>query len=473
MEETHASRRLTLFTFLFAGAIVFHQSKLGDWEVFSPHAVVTATALWTMLRPSSTVRLLALLGVHFVSILIDLPIVVNHWLLVGMAELGLFLALAYGRLRGARWAHDRGAMHLALEPYLRLQVVFIYFFAALAKVNDDFLDRDISCGVAMVDELFAHAGFRPEGALIDVPAIWGTILIEIALPILLALRFTRLPAIFLGGGFHIILAISGHLPFSGFALAFYALFVPDDMPARWDALRASQPTVDRLVSRVEAFGRSPAGYALPAFFLLLAAGDTYVHDRFETVGYGLAFLAYLVLNVLLGGALFLAVFKKGPVTFRPHPLRLVHPAWILGPLLVFLNALTPYVGLKTQNSWTMYSNLQTEPGRWNHSLIPEDVRVFDMQDDRVRIVSSTDEDLAEAAEKEWEWSMWALRQKARRDEPFTVTYEQDGRRVEASSEDLEDGINPVAAKVWMMRDVPAREDNDCRVRRGAGPNQGS
>ena len=51
--------------------------------------------------------------------------------------------------------------------------------------------------------------------------------------------------------------------------------------------------------------------------------------------------------------------------------------FLQSPALVFLNALTPYVGLKTQNSWTMYSNLQTEPGRWNHSLIPEVVRLPD------------------------------------------------------------------------------------------------
>ena len=477
MEETRAARRLTLFTFLFAGAIVFHQSKLGDWEVFSPHAVVTATALWTMLRPSSVNRLLILLAVHFASILIDLPLVVNHWLLVGMAELGLFVALAVGRVTGARWAHDRGAMHLALEPYLRLQVVMIYFFAALAKVNADFLDAQLSCGVAMIDEMFQRAPFTPGGTLVEQSAIWGTILIELALPVMLALRATRLPAIFLGGGFHIILALSGHLPFSGFALAFYALFVPDDMGERWDRLRAERPAVDRLVSRVEAFGRSPLGYALPALFLVLAAGDTYVDNSFEIAGYGLAFLAYLVLNLLLGAALFFAVWKRTPIPFRPHPLRLAHPLWIIGPLLVFLNALTPYLGLKTQNSWTMYSNLMTEPGRWNHSLIPEDVRVFDMQDERVRIVESSDEDLQEAAENDREWSLWAMRQRVRDADDFSVTYEYRGERrtAERAQDDplLAKDVNPIAAKVWMMRDIPTREDNECRVRRGAGPNQGS
>lgn len=475
MQEILAARRLTLFTFLFAGAIVFHQSKLGDWEVFSHHAVLVLVALWTMLRPSSMQRLLVLLGVHFVTIVMDLPLVVNHWLLVGMAELGLFIALGVGRLRGSAWATDRGALHLALEPYLRLQVVFIYFFAALAKVNSAFLDADLSCGVAMVDELFARSPVKPGGSLVDQSAIWGTILIELALPILLSMRRTRLAAIFLGGGFHIILALSGHLPFSGFALAFYALFVPDDLPSRWDLVRAARLSLDRAFKQAIAFGHSKLAFPLVGGgFLALAAGATYVDGRFETAGYGLAFLVYLVLNLLAGAALLACVWGNLRVEYAPHPLRLASPVWVIGPALVFLNALTPYLGLKTQNSWTMYSNLQTEPGRWNHSLIPEDVRVFGLQDDRVRIVSSSDEDLQEAADEGWEWSLWALRQKAQRDEDFAVTYVSDGRQtvVRSAADELEP-LNPVIAKLWMMRDVPAAGDNECRVRRGSGPNQGS
>jgi hypothetical protein len=35
----------------------------------------------------------------------------------------------------------------------------------------------------------------------------------------------------------------------------------------------------------------------------------------------------------------------------------------------------------------MFSNLQTEPGHWNHMVVPEAVRVFGAQDELVRLES--------------------------------------------------------------------------------------
>ena len=37
----------------------------------------------------------------------------------------------------------------------------------------------------------------------------------------------------------------------------------------------------------------------------------------------------------------------------------------------------------------MYSNLQTEGPHWNHELVPQDVQVFEYQDDLVRILDSS------------------------------------------------------------------------------------
>lgn len=42
----------------------------------------------------------------------------------------------------------------------------------------------------------------------------------------------------------------------------------------------------------------------------------------------------------------------------------------------------------------MFSNLQTEPGRWNHVLVPEVVRVFGLQDGLVRFDEISDPAMA-------------------------------------------------------------------------------
>ena len=143
--------------------------------------------------------------------------------------------------------------------------------------------------------------------------------------------------------------------------------------------------------------------------------------------------------------------------------------WALAPLLVILNALSPYVGLKTQSTFTMYSNLQTEAEHWNHELIPQDVQVFDYQDDLVRILDSSDEDLAEAAANEREWVWWELRAWAADNPDEWVIYERDGKVTRADPAgdhpELGDDPNALLQKVVLFRDVPTEAGNDCRINR--------
>lgn len=63
------------------------------------------------------------------------------------------------------------------------------------------------------------------------PAIWGTVEVEVALPILLAARRTRIVGLVVGGGFHTVLALAGNVPFTALAFAFYVAFLPLDTPS--------------------------------------------------------------------------------------------------------------------------------------------------------------------------------------------------------------------------------------------------
>jgi len=145
-------------------------------------------------------------------------------------------------------------------------------------------------------------------------------------------------------------------------------------------------------------------------------------------------------------------------------------------VLVILNGLSPYLGLKTQSDFTMYSNLQTEAGHWNHELLPEGMRVFHFQDHLVRIVASSDPELAEAADRDREWVLFALRDWANDHPDASLTYELDGTVHTAPhvGDDpvLGDAPNPVLSKLFLFRDVPPASGNSCRIHRG-GPQQGS
>jgi hypothetical protein len=119
---------------------------------------------------------------------------------------------------------------------------------------------------------------------------------------------------------------------------------------------------------------------------------------------------------------------------------------VILPLLVFANGLMPYVGLKTETSWAMFSNLRTEGGVSNHWLIPPGAQVFDYQDDLVEIVSSSNGDLQALTDERQLVPYFELR---RRPEA-AVTYLRNG--VEHSfSRIADDPAFPGRVPGWMGR----------------------
>lgn len=77
-------------------------------------------------------------------------------------------------------------------------------------------------------------------------------------------------------------------------------------------------------------------------------------------------------------------------TIRVCACRHRRPVFAVGILLLIVNGLSPYLGLKTESTFTMFSNLRTEGGNWNHLFIPASVGVFGYQDQLVRITGSND-----------------------------------------------------------------------------------
>src|SRR4030095_5482793 len=71
-------------------------------------------------------------------------------------------------------------------------------------------------------------------------------------------------------------------------------------------------------------------------------------------------------------------------------LRVGHVVFLLLPLVVVANGLTPYFELKTGFGWNMYANLRTVDGDTNHYLVPETVPLTDVQEDLVVILHSDD-----------------------------------------------------------------------------------
>jgi hypothetical protein len=104
--------------------------------------------------------------------------------------------------------------------------------------------------------------------------------------------------------------------------------------------------------------------------------------------------------------------------------------FLLVPIIVFLNGLSPYLGLKTENSFSMFSNLRTEGNVTNHYIVPVSFQVFDFQKDVVEIVSSSDSLLQATAAENKLMVFFEFKNYVAKRKPARVTYVRNGQRQE-------------------------------------------
>jgi hypothetical protein len=79
------------------------------------------------------------------------------------------------------------------------------------------------------------------------------------------------------------------------------------------------------------------------------------------------------------------------------------------PILVLINGISPYIGLKTQSSWSMFSNLRTEGGASNHLVIKHPYYLAGYQTDLVEIKDSSDPRLKAFKEKGYSITYFELK----------------------------------------------------------------
>lgn len=258
---------------------------------------------------------------------------------------------------------------------LAVQLLLVYAVAAVAKMNTGFFDPSLSCAATMVSRLpWSHLSFF-DGSWKVVASIWGTTAVEVTLPVLLAVRRSRMLGLVVGGAFHAVLALTGNVPFSALALALYVAFLPSDTPTRLRALAATRPGLGRWADRARRVSRSPA--ALPVTVAWWLAGAALFTRgpglRSALIEHGTALLMVAALADGILVVLYLA--RGGSHRHSPTSLRVRHPISVAGILVLVANSLSPYVGLKTDSSLTMFSNLHTEDGQWNHLFIPSAIRI--------------------------------------------------------------------------------------------------
>lgn len=237
-----------------------------------------------------------------------------------------------------------------------LTLIVVYLFTVFHKLNTAFFDPVTSCAGALLRNLIRYNGLdvAVDPVVVLASAI-GTVLVETALVVLLAIPRARRWGLLLGIGFHLVLAPASFWDFATMVFALYMLFIP----TRVFAGLATRSATTRRIALV-AFG----AHLLMAIMVSLTGGA----DATSPLGlhwHTLIVLAWYVALIPMLVQLLRAVFADGD----PWPGYRLRPAWLLiVPLLAFVNGVAPYLGFKTVASYSMFSNLHTEQGNTNHLL---------------------------------------------------------------------------------------------------------
>lgn len=395
--------RLQFLTIMIAISSMTHMISFQWWTDLLTGQIVLGATLLIFLFPGSAAALaLFLVGsiIHWFTLA---PRVPNHIFFEMLVHLTLLSSLGLSLLN-SRQQHaneSSGAMSPSFattafnlsRPYMIIELIILYLFTVIHKLNYDFFNPAVSCAVSMHHDVATSVPGIPEGPWTWWPTIIGTILIELAIPILFIARRTRPFGLILGIGFHLFLALHPHggiYSFTGLLFTLYFLLLPD-YSKDWLTLRwAKMPLVGRIVLKCVVLG----GFFLAVYFQALASREGKPFEDLNAIG----FIAWLPMALVIAGAYILALIF-GPVNQHDAKLSvgtsdtqvestLGRLLWIF-PILVLINGSSPYLGLKTTTAFSMFSNLRTEGGHSNHVFLPN-VAMFKYQEDLVEVLESND-----------------------------------------------------------------------------------
>ncbi len=456
-----------VFAFLWAFAALIHNGSVGDLVLWNGALPLTLAAILVMLRPSSLPRLLLLVATCLPAYLEHAPFITNHWLAFGLGSAWIALR-ALGWLAAHRRLPSGPELLARWAPELRAALFVFYFWVVFHKLNTSFFDPSVSCASTMYGWLAGKLPMIPDAAWTSRPAMLGTLLAEAAIPVLLALRTTRLLAVVGGLLFHGVLGVNGFYNFTAYVTAMYALFLGDGFALGLARLARSRRAA-AASRRAAQLARAPlAAPAVLFSFIALAAAPTalgFDPELTHDVCWRATQIVWLLASLAFGITL-LAILRQerrlrgDAVSLRPSTV-----GWVLVAVF-FLNGLSPYLGFKTENSFAMFSNLQTEGPYWNHLFVPRAVRVFHFQDRVVEVIDSSETGLASTGQRGILMTFFEFHRIVSTRPEISVRYrlgdqEYDVPRV-ADDPILSVPPHPLLARLLWFRPVSRPEANRCR-----------
>ncbi len=391
------SAGFTVFAFTWAMAGLFHQLSFTDWRWYDIKGIALSCAiLWVLFKPSSWQRFAVFLVVDWVSVAWAFPIHPNHivfsWIVNGTLLAALVMVVAKskdtpGTNLASRW-------YAAFAPWVRIELCMLYFFTVFHKLNVSYFDLDWSCAVRMQVEINDRFSLLPESKWAKYATVYGTLIIETIIPLFLLFGRTRVAGVILGMLFHGLLALHPHaglFSFSATMTALFTVFLP------LSTATALMPKNE--IRKVWRWILSVLGTILILWIARKLLPSDLRLDGALAQHWKAGFFVYYI-YLAVGLVIFIRAMKTARSEVQPaEGSWRTYPLLISFAVLLFANGFGPYLGLRTQTSFSMFSNLHTENGMSNHLIVPSGIQFTDWQYDIVEIIDSNDANLNSIRDK--------------------------------------------------------------------------
>ncbi len=435
----------------------------------SANILVLVFLVLSLFHPNKIIYLVLTIS-FLISVKLDaLPMIPNHIVFA----LIVFFTLLFGLL--LYWdknleIRDRlGTWYEKISPYIRVELLLLYFFVVLHKLNYDYFNPDVSCGSYLYQEIAAVFPFFPTSDGINTFSLWSALGFEILILLFLFFRRTRVLGVLLGLFFHLLLSFHPELyilSFSAELYALYVLFLPADLIGTIYS-KASD------LLQTQQFRKS----ILYVGLVLILALIIYVFVSIPAAGIRESFAGILdfvhVIWLLWAATLIVgyAIIAR-PWFFKHADANVFQLKWsplLIFLLLVLLNGFTPYLGLKTSTNFAMFSNLRVDGTENNHWFMTSKYQLADYQKDTVTILEASHPYLHDFIEWDEHIPFFELRKflSGHSGEQLRVTYRRNGEihTIELPADADHEAVTApawLANKLLIFRGVPKEGPTPCQ-----------
>ena len=244
---------------------------------------------------------------------------------------------------------------------LRLGLAVVYLWAAVHKINSDFLTDTFSCAftyAANINEVYFKS-MLPDSVTLSPILPYFIILTELAIGLGLLWRRTVFISLLLSILFHVHLVALEFVDFSLVSLSIFVLLLFSFQPNKSQRKRIAW---------------------IVALFVLLegAAGIFSFYDFQKGSGSDSYWIQALIFAIFALSILFFGF----QISFSNKKLLESKTSYnnLIFPALLFIFGGFNYLGLSTSGTFSMFSNIKTEGSEWNHLFIPKSFKLFHYQD---------------------------------------------------------------------------------------------